>query len=205
MNNAMLNPANLSAIDKQFAVFPKTPVYLDLETTGLNPRGDEILEIAIVQADGAVLLDTFVKPTHASQWPDAQAINRISPAMVEHAPSLQDISGDIIAFLTGRIVYIWNASFDVGFMPFALMHAKEVVCAMREYGKYIEQTQLQNKSKTGRYKLEYTAKDLDIEIDGDQHRALTDVITMMKIRQTYRAADFNRTDLSGSVDVPAYQ
>ncbi len=201
----MQNPFNLSSTDRRFAVIDKAPVYLDLETTGLNIRSDEILEIAIVQADGVVLLDNFVNPTHVSQWPEAQAINGISPAMVENAPSLSDISEEIIDALADRTVYIWNASFDTGFMPFALDHAKDVVCAMREYGAYIEQTQPQNISKTGRYKLEYTAKDLGIEIDGDQHRALTDVITMMKVRQAYRADGFDRTDLSGSINVEAYK
>jgi DNA polymerase-3 subunit epsilon len=37
-------------------------VFLDLETTGLDPRTDEILEIGILDDAGRVLLDSLVRP-----------------------------------------------------------------------------------------------------------------------------------------------
>lgn len=200
-----VNPLNLKAEDRRFLIEPLQLVYLDLETTGLDARGHEILEIAIVQSDGLVLLNSFVKPVHVSQWPEAQAINCISPDMVKDAPSLLDIRSQIVDAVAGRDVYIWNASFDREFLELELVFSKQIVCAMREYGAYIEQTQPENMSQSGRYKLQNTAEDLGIEIDGDQHRALTDVITMMKVRQTYRSDSFNRTDLNGSMNVEAYQ
>lgn len=196
-NSEMLNQDRLGPESLQ-------PVYLDLETTGLDARGDEILEIAIVQSDGLVLLNSFVKPVHVSQWPEAQAINCISPAMVKNAPSLLDIRSQIVDAVAGRGVYIWNASFDREFLELELVFSKQIVCAMREYGAYIEQTQPQNMSRTGRYKLEYTARDLGIEIEGNQHRALTDVITMMHVRQAWRSGQFAKANLGGSKNVPAY-
>jgi len=180
------------------------PVYIDTETTGLNPQGDEIIEIAIVEENGTVLLDTFVKPVHVSQWPEAQAINHISPQMVQNAPSLADISADIQRHTQGRKVYMWNAQFDAAFLT-GLLDDAEVICAMNEYANYIEQTQPQNISRTGRYKLEYTANDLGVQIIGDPHRAKTDVLTMINIRKTYLADTFNRTDLNGSVNVEPYK
>ena len=51
-----------------------TCVYLDLETTGLGPE-DEVVAIGIVDPEGAVLLDTLVRPQHL----DGLAPGRVHP------------------------------------------------------------------------------------------------------------------------------
>ena len=67
---------------------PET-IYLDLETTGLSPPDDEILEIAVVDDAGAVLLHSLVRPAHTTAWPDAEAIHGLTPADVQDAPVLE--------------------------------------------------------------------------------------------------------------------
>lgn len=58
-------------------------VYLDTETTGLHPEeGDEILSLTIVDANGRLLFDERFKPKHKKEWPEAQAVNHISPDAV---------------------------------------------------------------------------------------------------------------------------
>ena len=182
----------------------KPAVYLDTETTGLSVKeGAELLEIAIVEENGTVLLDTFVKPKHATEWPEAMAVNHITPDMVKDAPTIDDIADDIIDALCGRIVYIWNAPFDAQFIGFGLQYAEGIICAMREYGDFIERTQPFNASRTGRYKLEYTARDLGVEVEGKAHRALTDVLTTIHVRQAWKATD--KRNLSGNINTPPYQ
>jgi DNA polymerase III epsilon subunit-like protein len=182
----------------------KPPVFLDTETTGLHPEeGAELLEIAILEADGTVILESFIKPT-ATAWPEAQAINGITPKMVQNAPTIDELSDDIIDALVGRDVHIWNASFDNKFIGFATEYATKIICDMEEFGNYIKKTQPINQSKSGRYKLALTAQDLGITVIGDPHRAKTDAQTMIKIRQTYTHQDFNRTDLTASVNQSGY-
>lgn len=178
-------------------------LYIDIETTGLNPKTDEILEIAITTESGVILFNSLIKPSHAKEWKEAEKINGISVNMVKHSPTLNEVSDDLQHILSGKKVYAWNAKFDHSFLQKELAEST-VVCAMAEFGDYIERTQPQNKSQSGRYKMANTAKDLGINAL-DAHRALGDIKTMIKIRQTYQNPNFNRTDLDGSKYVEAYE
>lgn len=82
---------------------------LDTETTGLHDG--EICQIAIIDNNGQILLDTYVKtifpiPTEASR------IHRITDAMVATAPTWADITTKVQQLLTGRDVVIYNAVYD---------------------------------------------------------------------------------------------
>lgn len=107
-------------------------VYLDLETTGLDPS-DEILEIGILSNDGTVLLDTYVKPIHHTVWHKAQQINGISPDDVKDAPLLEEIKPKIIEYVKGKTVVIYNASFDYQFLETELELAKDTECCMLKF------------------------------------------------------------------------
>jgi len=84
-------------------------VVLDTETTALGRA--EICQIAIVDASGAVLLDTLVRPTQPIP-PFATRIHGITNEDVHDAPRFGDVLGDIAAALYDRDVIAYNASFD---------------------------------------------------------------------------------------------
>ena len=77
------------------AAVPKNSTNLklvfDLETTGLNPAEDEILEAAIVTTDGDILFESRFKPACVTEWPKAQNVNGISPEMVADATASTSI------------------------------------------------------------------------------------------------------------------
>lgn len=55
---------------------------IDIETTGLNPDVDDILQVAIVEAwSGGLVCNRFFSSDRGS-WPEAQKVNGISPEMV---------------------------------------------------------------------------------------------------------------------------
>jgi DNA polymerase III epsilon subunit-like protein len=84
-------------------------VVLDTETTGLQ-RG-EIVQIALVDAQGKMLLDSLVKPL--SRIPrEATAIHHITDSMVNDAPPWAEVSPQVEKLLRGRDVIVYNASFD---------------------------------------------------------------------------------------------
>ena len=110
-------------------------IYLDLETTGLDHRTDEIVEVGILGADGVPLVDSLVRPTRHRSWPEAQAVNGISPADVQDAPPLVNLRPRIIEAVTDAQVVIYNAPFDFGFLVAELEAAAEIVCAMRAFAE----------------------------------------------------------------------
>lgn len=97
-------------------------VYLDTETTGLHPEeSDEILSLTIVDANGRLLFDERFKPKHKKEWPEAQAVNHISPDDVEHLTTI-DAYMEQICRILDRIadeIVGYNIAFDIGFLKAA--------------------------------------------------------------------------------------
>lgn len=116
-------------------------VYIDTETTGLDPCWNDLLEIAIVNDQGEVLMDTLIRPKRRQSWLSAQAIHGISPEDVKNAPTLEDVLPAVVAAVTGARLVIYNASFDMGFLPEYVANAPaRIECCMlhfaEEYGDY---------------------------------------------------------------------
>ncbi|MHB8133458.1 MAG: 3'-5' exonuclease [Anaerolineaceae bacterium] len=109
--------ANISqqqVIDYGRRKFSQDPVYLDTETTGLE-LNDEIVEIAIIDKNGLVLIDSLIKPKQPI--PDsAIAIHHISNEMVKDSPTFIEIWPQIQEFILDRPVGMYNAEFDVRLM-----------------------------------------------------------------------------------------
>lgn len=93
----------------RLAVDPRT-LYLDTETTGLD-GGAEVVDLAVVAADGRVLLETLVRPSGRIPA-GASAIHGIFDHHVTAAPTWPAVHGRLHALLAGRTVVVYNAPFD---------------------------------------------------------------------------------------------
>lgn len=98
------------AIDKVREVLSHRPVFLDTETTGLNPT-DEIIEISIVDHDGTLLLETLVKPSRLIPA-EATAIHGITNADVQSSRAWPIVWAQVKPLLSERVVVIYNDDFD---------------------------------------------------------------------------------------------
>ncbi|WP_241337769.1 3'-5' exonuclease [Burkholderia stabilis] len=86
------------------------PLFIDTETTGLDLRA-VIVEIAILDRAGAVLLDTLVKP--AMPIPAAATeIHGITDADVAGAPGWTTIGPQVAELVAGRLLIAHHAAFD---------------------------------------------------------------------------------------------
>lgn len=87
-------------------------IVLDTETTGLGSDA-EIVEIAIVAPDGAVLMNQLIKPTSALIEAEAAAIHGIDDTMIEQAPSFLVAWPQIHDIINGtEVIVTYNADFD---------------------------------------------------------------------------------------------
>lgn len=115
------NPNSLqSAIETARKVIDARPVYLDTETTGLNTT-DEIIEIAIVDHDGQVLLETLVRPSQPIPTA-ATLIHGIRNEDVKTARPWPIVWQQVQNILSGRVVVMYNDEFDIRLMKQS--HAK---------------------------------------------------------------------------------
>ncbi|GAB3651964.1 hypothetical protein GCM10027589_09080 [Actinocorallia lasiicapitis] len=97
---------------------------VDVETTGFAPSIGEIVEVAVVQVDagGAVTgeWDTLVRPRGRMS---GTRIHRITPSMVQRAPSFEEVAPRLRSLLSGRVVVAHNLSFDARFLTAQLQAA----------------------------------------------------------------------------------
>ena len=102
-----------SAVPKQFIV-------LDLETTGLSPETDEIIEVGAIRTDretGArTSFQALVKPDQRVPRHITE-ITGISQAMVDcEGRRLNEVLADFIEFIQDLPLVTFNATFDMGFL-----------------------------------------------------------------------------------------
>ena len=104
----------------------ETPIaVIDLETTGLSPLGDRIVEIAVVRIDPGqaprVVLDTLVNPQRRVT---GSSIHGIYDDDVVGAPLFGELVGPIAEAIDGAAVAAFNVYFDMKFLESELAMAQ---------------------------------------------------------------------------------
>lgn len=108
---------------------PRDYTVLDLETTGLRPASDSIIEVACIKYRDGREVDTYhsyVRPsTFHSEDNEGYTyyvngsitnLTGITNEMLEEAPSFEDIAEELSAFLEGEIIVGHNVNFDINFL-----------------------------------------------------------------------------------------
>ena len=159
---------------------------LDTETTGLDDDA-RILEISIIDSDGAVLLDALVKPIGVSSWDEAQAIHGISIDDVEKAPTIFEFEQHLHSILVEkkRPIVIFNSSYDIRLLRQSFMNNGfysewiddlECRCAMDLSSDYFGPT-----NQYGTISLANAAKKSGVRFQGKAHRALADCLATLDV------------------------
>ena len=148
-------------------------IYLDVETTGLDPRVDEVVQIGMVNDRGGIILDVLVKPQRLTEWPKAEAIHGISPADVALACPLDAFMPFINSVCAGQTVVIYNVAFDAAFLwKETERPAAAFKCCMLAFANYRKVPGRHGVYKW--HKLEAATKYIGYEWEGPKHSAVSD-------------------------------
>ena len=98
--------------------FPKNYTVLDLETTGLNPSTDLIIEFAAIKVCNGNVADTFQSLCDPGFPipPQIEAITGITSEMVRFSPNPRSVLPDFLDFVGDDFVIGHNVLFDVRFI-----------------------------------------------------------------------------------------
>lgn len=109
---------------KNMLMFPADCTVIDLETTGLSPECDEIIELAAIRIRNHQIADTFCTLIHPSDPVDdyISALTDITNDMLADAPAIADALPAFLSFVGQDIVVGHNVNFDVNFV-YDICHA----------------------------------------------------------------------------------
>jgi len=104
---------------------------VDVETTGLDPSVDGVVEVACLRVEAGSVVERVVSLVNPGrEIPNrASDVHGIYDEDVREAPSLPELRGALLAATRGATVVAHNARFDLGFLPF--LASRPVVCTMR--------------------------------------------------------------------------
>lgn len=93
---------------------------IDAETTGLSPKDDRIIELAIIGLDPEGSREwewcSLINPERDTGSGLVRRIHQIYPTDVEGAPTFSKFAGLVADMLSGRAIIAHNAQFDVGML-----------------------------------------------------------------------------------------
>ncbi len=159
-------------------------LFFDLELTGVYNH-DEIISVTILDANGVIRMDTLVKPLHKKKWNRTEKIHGISPAMVQDAPTLDELTpaikemfdnaDNLIAYGVStdysHIKYIYESEADRKALQ------KKTRCAANEFVRY----QNEHYPDKVHAALVDAMECLGIEWDGIPHSSIADTIACMRV------------------------
>ncbi len=159
-------------IDSEYVVF-------DIETTGLSPKFNKIIEIGAVRIKDGKIQDTysrFVNPEVPIPY-SITKLTSINDGMVMEAPTIEEILPEFLEFVGDAILVAHNASFDTGFIKeFAKRQGLEfnstIVDTMTLAHILIPEL--------GKYTLDRLCKQFNVSLE-NHHRACDDAAATAEI------------------------
>ncbi|KKR71766.1 MAG: polymerase III, epsilon subunit protein [Candidatus Roizmanbacteria bacterium GW2011_GWB1_40_7] len=100
------------------SMLPQKLAFVDIETTGMSPVYDRIIDIGIIRVENSTVVEQYnqlVNP-HIPFSPFIQSMTGITPEYLEDAPAFEDIYPTIYELLKDTVFVAHNVRFDYGFL-----------------------------------------------------------------------------------------
>ena len=107
---------------------------IDIETTGFNEYHEDVLQISIIDGDGNIMLNSYVKPYYNSRWFFGAGLHYIAPEMVAGAPELHELIPQLKGILDSCDTVIgYNTGFVISFLNFLDYSGKKEEDVMEDF------------------------------------------------------------------------
>lgn len=189
----VLTPGQQRVVEIARSIIKQNPVYLDTETTGLD-RNAEIIQVAVVDDGGHVLVDEFVRPSQPIP-PEVTLIHGITDDMVAGAKSWPALWPTVRSHLVGRTIGIYNAEFDIQMMRQSLeryrlpwrdnLNAMDILHLFSEYRGDWDPV----RRSLRRFKLEDAGRYFRIPLP-NAHRAVDDALLARALLRSMAGMDY---------------
>ncbi len=151
-------------------------VFLDLETSGLNPFKAEILEIGAIKIDNnkATSFHTLIKNKKEVPLEIFSFCTNLKKEELSKAPNLYDIKNKLKEFLGDKKIICHNGELQKKFLEYYIPEIKNEILDSMELSAILEPYHKE-------YNLEYLKNTLTKDLSCEKHRALDDVIDTIKV------------------------
>lgn len=171
----------------------ETFICLDCETTGLDPKTDRIIEIAIVKFNFSETLDSFETLIDPESFisESSMAIHHITDTMVQGKPKVEEVLPRLFQMIDNLIIVGHGIKLDLDFL-IASAKRHNVPCSLGSVTSIdtLRLARLYGESPTN--SLERLRQHFNIEPEG-AHRAMSDVIVNIGVFK-YLSTSFKTTE-----------
>lgn len=152
---------------------PKDYVVIDIETTGLDPKHDSIIEIAGIKYENYQQVDTFeelINPGHRIGCFITE-LTGITNEMLSAADTIENILPKFINFIGTNTLVAHNANFDINFIYDNLLNIDGTYCS----NDFVDTLKVSRRTYTElkKHKMKSLCKHFNI-VNENSHRALSD-------------------------------
>lgn len=172
-----------------FCQGPDTYVAVDLETTGLDPKQDKIIEIGAVLVSGGKVVKTFSTLVNPRRELDEriEELTGITADMVDDAPDIDEVIGRIVEFCGELPLLGHHVIFDYSFLKRAaankgLSFEKKGIDTLTLCRRFMPEEERKNLGNASRY---YRVK------QEGAHRAMADAMTAHLLYQAVKKIHFS--------------
>jgi DNA polymerase-3 subunit epsilon len=168
-------------------------VCLDCESTGLDPKTDRIIEIAVTRFTFDRIIhsyETLVNPE--CEIPKlSQDIHNISQAMIENKPKIGEVLPQILKMIEGHIIVGHGIGFDISLIASEAKRCT-IPCHIEQQPSIdtLRMARLYGESPVN--SLESLRQHFNIAAEG-AHRAMNDVVVNIEVFK-YLSKPYNTTD-----------
>ena len=151
-------------------------VYLDIETTGIDPVNSEVIEVGVIKVEAGKLktFNTFVKNKKEVPIEIYSQCKGITKSNLECAPNIQEVESELKKFIKDYTIIFHDTYNYKRFLNYYFPNLENKIIDSKELATVLEPYHRE-------FTLDYLKKEITKENTEEKNRALYDALDILKI------------------------